>query len=186
MQIRELRLTGNSKKNASIHFVPGGNVIAGVSDSGKSYILRCIDFVLGAEEMTKKIDEAIGYEFAYVEFANSDKTKTITFKRHLNGGDVSVFDTSIDSATGEGQVVLWKRQGKSHAPDITSVFFSFAGIQEARLLASASTGTINRLTIRTLLAAFWWTRTRSLLNAPPSIRTLGSIIRAERECCRIY
>jgi len=154
MQIRELRLTGNSKKNASIHFVPGGNVIAGVSDTGKSYILRCIDFVLGAEEMTKKIDEAIGYEFVYVEFASSDKTKIITFKRHLNGGDVSAFDTSIDNATGDGQIVLWKRQGKSQAPDITSVFFPFAGIQEARLLASASTGAINRLTIRTLLAAF--------------------------------
>jgi hypothetical protein len=154
MQIRELRLTGNSKKDASISFAPGGNVIAGISDSGKSYILRCIDFVLGAEEMTKKIDEAIGYEFAYVEFINADKTNTITFKRHLNGGDVTVFDTSIDNATGEGQIVLWKRQGKSQAADITSVFFPFAGIQEARLLASASTGVTNRLTIRTLLAAF--------------------------------
>jgi hypothetical protein len=154
MQLREVRLTGSLKKNASIHFVPGGNVIAGVSDTGKSYILRCIDFVLGAEEMTKKIDEAIGYEFVYVEFTSSDKTKTITFKRHLNGGDVSAFDASIDNVTGTGQIVLWKRQGKSHAPDITSVFFPFAGIQEARLLASASKGTINRLTIRTLLAAF--------------------------------
>jgi len=154
MQIRELRLTGTLKKDASIRFNSGGNVIAGVSDSGKSYILRCIDFVLGAEEMTKKIDEAIGYEFAHIEFASSDKIKTITFKRHLNGGDVSVFDSSIDNASGAGQVVLWKRQGKSQASDITSVFFPFAGIQEARLLASASTGDTNRLTIRTLLAAF--------------------------------
>ena len=154
MQIRELRLTGLSKKDASIRFVPGGNVIAGVSDSGKSYILRCVDFVLGAEEMTKKIDEAIGYEFVYVEFTGKDETKTITFKRHLDGGDVSVFNTSIDSIAGDGQIILWKRQGKSQAPDITSVFFPFADIQEARLLASASTGTINRLTIRTLLAAF--------------------------------
>lgn len=154
MQIREVRLTGASKKDASIRFVPGGNVIAGVSDSGKSYILRCVDFVLGAEEMTKKIDEAVGYEFAYIEFANSDGTKSLTFKRHLNGGDVSVFHTSIDKVTGEGQIVLWKRQGKSLAPDITSVFFPFAGIQEARLLASASSGATNRLTIRTLLTAF--------------------------------
>src|SRR4051812_13972856 len=104
MQIRELRLTGTSKKDASIRFTSGGNVIAGVSDSGKSYILRCIDFVLGAEEMTKKIDEAIGYEFAWVEFTSSDQTKAITFKRHLNGGDVSVFETSIDHSSGNGQV----------------------------------------------------------------------------------
>lgn len=154
MQIRELRLTGTSKEDARICFISGGNVIAGVSDSGKSYILRCIDFVLGAEEMTKKIDEANGYDFAYVEFTNGDQTKTITFKRNLNGGDVSVFDAGIDNASGDGQVVQWKRQGKGQAPDITSVFFPFAGIQEARLLASASTGATNRLTIRTLLAAF--------------------------------
>ena len=52
------------------------------------------------------------------------------------------------------EVVAWKRQGKSQEPDITSVFFPFAGIKAARLLASAKTGQTNRLTVRTLLAAF--------------------------------
>ena len=67
MQLRELRVTGTGKQNAVIKFAPGGNVIAGVSNSGKSYMLRCMDFVLGAEEMNKKIDEAAGYELVYLE-----------------------------------------------------------------------------------------------------------------------
>ena len=112
MQIRELRLTGSSKKNASIRFSTGGNVIAGLSDTGKSYILRCIDFVLGAEEMTKKIDESIGYEFAFVEFSNADQSKTMTIKRHLNGGDISIFDTDIDHALGDGRSRCLEKTGK--------------------------------------------------------------------------
>jgi hypothetical protein len=152
MQLRELRVTGPGKQNAVVKFAPGGNVIAGVSNSGKSYMLRCMDFVLGAEEMTKKIDEDAGYELVYLEFANS-KGKPLTLVRHLTGGDVSVHHSTIDTIEGDGTVVAWKRQGKSTNPDVSSVFLPFAGMKEARLRAN-SKGVTHRLTVRTLLPAF--------------------------------
>jgi hypothetical protein len=152
MQLRELRVTGTGKPNAVIKFAAGGNIIAGVSNSGKSYMLRCMDFVLGAEEMTKKIDEDAGYELVYLEFAN-DKGKPLTLVRHLTGGDVTVHYSTIDAIEGDGTVVAWKRQGKSTSPDVSSVFLPFAGMKDARLRAN-SKGATNRLTVRTLLPAF--------------------------------
>ena len=89
MHLRELRVTGTGKQHAVIRFAPGGNIIAGVSNSGKSYMLRCVDFVLGADEMT---NEDAGYELVYLEFAN-DKGKPLTFVRHLTGGDVTVSES---------------------------------------------------------------------------------------------
>jgi hypothetical protein len=152
IQLRELRVTGTGKQNAVVKFAPGGNVIAGVSNSGKSYMLRCMDFVLGAEEMTKKIDEDAGYELVYLEFADGTG-KPLTLVRHLTGGDVSVHYSTIDTIKGEGTVVAWKRQGKSSNPDVSSVFLPFAGMKEARLRANAK-GLTHRLTVRTLLPAF--------------------------------
>jgi hypothetical protein len=152
MQLRELRVTGTGKQNAVIKFAAGGNVIAGVSNSGKSYMLRCMDFVLGADEMTKKIDEDAGYGLVYLEFANS-KGEPLTLVRQLTGGDVSVHYSTIDAIEGDGSAVAWKRQGKSTSPDVSSIFLPFAGMKEARLRAN-SRGVTNRLTVRTLLPAF--------------------------------
>jgi hypothetical protein len=136
MQLRELRVTGTGKQSAVIIFAPGGNIIAGVSNSGKSYMLRCMDFVLGADEMTKKIDEDAGYESVYLEFVN-DKGKPLTLVRHLTGGDVTVHDSTIDAIRGDGTVVAWRRQGKSTSPDVSSIFLPFAGMKEARLRANS-------------------------------------------------
>ena len=152
MQLRELRLAGNGKQNAVIKFLPGSNVIAGVSNSGKSYILRCMDYVLGAEEMTKKIDEDAGYELVFLELENSEG-KSLTLVRHLTGGDVKVHYSTIDAIKGEGMAVAWRRQGTSKEPDVSSVFLPFAGMKEARLRASKK-GDTQRLTVRTLLPAF--------------------------------
>jgi hypothetical protein len=92
-----------------------------------------MDFVLGAEEMTKKIDEDAGYKLVYLEFANS-KGKPLTLVRHLTGGDVSVHYSTIDKIEGDGTAVAWKRHGKSTNPYVSSVFLPFAGMKEARLI----------------------------------------------------
>ncbi|OJY66547.1 MULTISPECIES: DUF2026 family protein [unclassified Rhizobium] len=62
-------------------------MVTGDSDTGKSYLLRLVDYVLGAEELKKVIDEAAGYETAWVEFANNDG-EMLTLERHLTGGYV--------------------------------------------------------------------------------------------------
>jgi hypothetical protein len=152
MQLREVRLTGSGKENAVIKFMGGGNVIAGDSDTGKSYIVRCIDYVLGAEEMTKKIDEDAGYETVFLEFENSEG-KVLTLSRHLTGGDVRVHYSKIDAISDEGTVVAWKRQGKSLVADVTSIFLPFAGMKEAQLRSNAK-GETQRLSVRTLLPVF--------------------------------
>jgi hypothetical protein len=171
MQLRELRVTGTGKQNAVIRFAPGGNIIAGVSNSGKSYMLRCMDFVLGADEMTKKIDEDAGYESVYLEFVN-DKGKPLTLVRHLTGGDVTVHYSTIDAIQGDGTVVAWRRQGKSTSPDVSSIFLPFAGMKEARLRAN-SKGTTNRLTVRTLLPAFLVDETSIIAERSPIYGSSG-------------
>lgn len=177
-RISEIRLTGTGKADASIKFEPGANVVYGDSDTGKSYLLRCIDFVLGAQEMTKVIEEAAGYELVWLELIDPND-QILTLERHLTGGDVRAHKVSIDDVLAQrsrvkeeldeppateageaengskhGQLLAWRRQGQSQAPDVTSRIFPFFGMPEDVRLRCDDKGKTQRLSIRTLMPIF--------------------------------
>jgi hypothetical protein len=153
MQLREIRLVGSGKEPAQLRFEPGGNVISGDSDTGKSYMLRCIDFVLGADEMTKVIDEAAGYDQVLLEFEN-EKNEFLTLARPLGGGDILVYRQPIDAIHNGGETVASRRPGRSTAPDVSSVVLPFAGLRAEGELRSSGEGKTTRLTVRVLLPVF--------------------------------
>jgi DNA repair ATPase RecN len=64
--ITHLRVTGNNKKPAEIPFENGFNLISGVSDTGKSYIFSCLNYMLGKEDNPKSIPESVGYSNFYL------------------------------------------------------------------------------------------------------------------------
>jgi hypothetical protein len=150
MQLREIRLVGPGKEPGQLRFEPGGNVVSGDSDTGKSYMLRCVDFVLGADEMTKVIDEAAGYDRVLLEFEN-EKNEFLTLGRPLGGGDVLVYRQQIAAMHNEGETVASRRRGKSTAPDVSSIVFPFAGMPAEGKLRSSGEGKTTRLTVRVML-----------------------------------
>lgn len=149
LQIREIRLSGPNVEDASVKFGPGPNVIAGESDTGKSYLLHCLDYILGAEELKKRIPQAEPYDELKVEFQNT-AGDYLTLVRSLSGGDLRAHRSQIGAINGDGEAVAYRRHGTSKADDVTSVLFPFAGIDEA-MLRKDNDGKVQRLTIRTFL-----------------------------------
>jgi len=149
LQIREIRLSGPNVEDASVKFGPGPNVIAGESDTGKSYLLHCLDYIFGAEELKKRIPKAEPYDELKVEFQNT-AGDYLTLVRSLSGGDLRAHRSQIDAIDGDGEAVAFRRHGTSKADDVTSVLFPFAGIKEA-MLRKDNDGKTQRLTIRTFL-----------------------------------
>lgn len=153
MQLRSLCLCGNMIKDVCVSFVPGANVITGVSDTGKSYILRCIDYALGAESLSKQIEEAARYARVVLELQNS-ASDFLTIIRHLASGDVDIYRTSSDGMQEtKPETVPWRRAGKTEKPDLSKVVMDFAGIPEARLRKNER-GETQRLTLRVLTPLF--------------------------------
>src|ERR1017187_4164526 len=83
-QLRRLRVTGKGKDPAEVSFSRGFNVISGASNTGKSYILQCIDFMLGATKRPKRIQESVGYESVLLEIEDHEG-KTHQLERSLSG-----------------------------------------------------------------------------------------------------
>lgn len=91
MQLRFLLVTGPNSPEASVEFGPGLNVIYGGSNTGKTHILRLIDYVLGAKNPPEPIIEQAGYDFAHVGVVLDDGSEK-TFVRALQGGNVKILN----------------------------------------------------------------------------------------------
>ena len=151
LQIRKILLRGDNIDDALVEFTSGANVLAGESDTGKSYMVQCLDFIFGAGKL-KFLKEAAPYKNLLVEFENSEND-FLTLVRALKGGKLTAFGSSIENMSGSGQIIDPKRSGKSVRPDVTSVIFRFANIASAQLRKNVN-GETQRLTIRNLAPLF--------------------------------
>ncbi|MDH7794607.1 MULTISPECIES: hypothetical protein [unclassified Beijerinckia] len=149
LQIREILLRGINLPDASVRLKGGANIIAGDSDTGKSYLLHLLNYILAADELEKRIPEAESYSQLFVQFENASNA-VLTLQRSLSGGDVAVHHCTIAEIEEMGEAVTSSRSGKNTAPDVTSVLFEFASIMEARLRKNDD-GKTQRLTIRTFI-----------------------------------
>ena len=84
--IVRLVLTGTGVADAEVRFCRGLNVITGPSDTGKTFILQCIDFLLGSRDTPEEIREASRYEVASLEIATFEECAIYTLSRSLHGG----------------------------------------------------------------------------------------------------
>ncbi|MEI8389300.1 MAG: AAA family ATPase [bacterium] len=96
--IKKLRVTGPGLPNAEVAFSKGLNVISGASNTGKSYVFECINFLLGTAKKPRNAKRSTGYTSAFLEIEKSDGT-FITLKRRLNGGNFSLYNCKIDDIT---------------------------------------------------------------------------------------
>ncbi|MBN3761973.1 hypothetical protein [Burkholderia sp. Ac-20365] len=150
-QIRKILLRGAGLEDALVKFYSGANVLAGESDTGKSFLLECLNFILGADKL-KYVDEAVPYTHLFVEFENS-RDETITLVRPTGGGNLTAYRVPIADISEGGEVIAPTRKGLSKGPDVTSVLLPFADIQEARLRKNAG-GETQRFTVRTIEPLF--------------------------------
>ncbi len=190
--LAQIRLTGAGVEDALVCFSPGPNVVTGDSDTGKSYLLRLVDYVLGADELTKVIDEAADYESAWVEFRDGDNV--LTLERHLSGGDVRAHTKSIadilrmdegrdgeadaaeegdgvPSTSSDSEVLIARRRGKQKAPDVTSRVLPFFRMGSDVQLRRNNDGNTQRLSIRTLIPAFLVNEDTIIAEGSPIIPT---------------
>jgi hypothetical protein len=89
--LRHLCFTGPDKVPALLTFERGLNVLYGASDTGKSFVLEAIDFMLGGSKPLRGIKERVGYDqvFLGIEVTNGS---LFTLYRSSNGGDFYFFE----------------------------------------------------------------------------------------------
>jgi hypothetical protein len=89
-QIRRLTLVGRGVPNAEVQFKNGLNVVSGPSDTGKTFIVQCIDYMLGGKDVPEAIPEAAAYETVRLALSVSGDEDEVVLERSIRGGDFNL------------------------------------------------------------------------------------------------
>lgn len=89
-RLSRLILTGPRVENAELAFGEKLTVVTGPSNTGKSFIFQCIDFMLGGATIPEPISQSAGYDNIYLEIAGKTARK-YTLRRALRGGEFALY-----------------------------------------------------------------------------------------------
>jgi hypothetical protein len=89
IRIVSLSFTGRDKDTVGLTFESGLNVLFGASNTGKSFALKVLDFVLGGSKALPDIRERVGYERAWLALT-LPKSGEVTLMRALAGGSLEL------------------------------------------------------------------------------------------------
>jgi hypothetical protein len=136
--LRRLSLHSVTEPVAAVLFSDGLNVISGPSDTGKSFIVSAIDYMLGASDL-QKVDELSAYNRMLLQFdvLSSDASESLTLSRDLTGGRVDVYEGAISGPSDAEaiQTLSPKASGKS-SNNLSSFLLEKLGLGDVLLRTS--------------------------------------------------
>ena len=89
--IKHLAFLGPKRPPASVTFEPGLNVICGASETGKSFIVDTIDFMLGGGDTPRDVSERVGYDRVRL-LVESEGWPPLGLERSIEGGNFSAYE----------------------------------------------------------------------------------------------
>ena len=144
--IKELSIGGNKVQTSSIEFRKGLNIICGPSDTGKSYIAECINFMFGCDVKDFRINKDRGYDYVSMEIATEDGN--IFLKRNFGENHIHVKSDNNNIESGKYS----KNKSKLC---IGNLYLKLMGINNPPTIIKNQHFERQSLTLRTFLHTFF-------------------------------
>ncbi len=138
---KELRLTGINKKDAFILFSPGMNVISGPSNTGKTFIFDCIDYMSGSSIKLRNIPQLKGYSNIFLEIESNNKTYTLE-SEIANNNTYKLYQSKISNLNTEPEILKRKSDANSN-DNISSFLLNLNNIGNKRIRKNEKGDTVN-------------------------------------------
>jgi peptidoglycan hydrolase CwlO-like protein len=133
LRIRHLTFSGPNRKPAFVSFEAGLNVIYGASNTGKSFIVDAIDFMLGGKGPLRDIPERVGYDRILLAMETLDG-QAFTIERSTNGGAFRIYDGLFSEMAPQGDGAEYAEQHNDRRDDNLSTYLlSKIGLSRMRL-----------------------------------------------------
>ncbi|WP_224276012.1 ATP-binding protein [Streptomyces sp. LS1784] len=136
LALMHLTSVGPDKPPASVEFGPHLTVIYGASETGKSYIVEAIDYMLGATKL-KTISQADGYTHMLLGLHTADG-QIVTLCREMGGTKVDVFEDDLRSlpAVAPNRTLNLKHDPKAEN-NLSRYLLKIVGVDGRRVLKNA-------------------------------------------------
>lgn len=149
--IKKVIAESKIKGDASIILGKGLTIIQGRSDTGKTCVANCIDFIYGGS-VEKPFKETAKYDGVKMIVASNDDSSEIIFHRLVGENHVEVDSKVVGVESGIYDVT--NRRGAKNPP-LNDVWLKLIGIQEEIMIVSNARFDKKRLTWRNLLRLFY-------------------------------
>ena len=151
--IERLTVTGVGKKDSTIELSNGVNIIYGPSNAGKTYIVKCIDYMFGSDK--EPIDISTGYEV--IEIIVRTEHGKLIMSRKIGENKINVESTDKKISSGRYNS---KASSNNYDNTINSVWLSLIGIDEKHFIICNENFKKRVLSWRTFSHMFMLTETK--------------------------
>lgn len=139
---RHISFTGPEKEPAFLVFKNGLNVLYGASDTGKSFVLESIEFMLGKGEL-RDIPERIGYDRVFLGLETSGG-KNFTLMRATDGGRFGLFFGLHTAYSEEAELFIFDEKNEAwEMRTISNFVLNIIGLDNKRIKKNAKFETVN-------------------------------------------
>ncbi len=147
LSLSELSFRDRSGRNASLSLSPGLNVVFGASNTGKSFALEALDFMLGAESI-RRLTELARYERIELALTRGGGG-ALRLSRSVEGGGFELKDGESSKYSDAKAVVLQPKHNAKNEANISTMLLNASGFSPSRLAANKY-GKLENLTFRDL------------------------------------
>jgi hypothetical protein len=147
--LKRLAFFGPAREKASVSFDRKATVICGASDTGKSFTVEALDFLLGASEPLRDIPQRVGYDRIRLVLQFGDSSSA-TLERSVEGGAFRVVDEVLgDDATFPQESTLKQQHAHERTDNISGWLLHKCGLLSRRIRRNKA-GATTSLSFRTL------------------------------------
>jgi hypothetical protein len=149
-RLRHLGFFGPQKTAASVTFGPGLNVLYGASDTGKSFIVEAIDFMMGGKPPLREIPERVGYDRVLLGFETFDGD-AFTIVRSIDGGSFLLYNGLHEEPPGGDtqSKVLAEQHSEKNEANLSMFLLGHCGLAGKRVRKNGR-GETNSLSFRNI------------------------------------
>lgn len=147
--LQHLCFTGEGKSPALLEFVSGLNVLYGASETGKSFVLETLDFMLGGNTQLRDIPERIGYDRIFLGIKTSEG-QDYTLVRSTSGGNFQLFEGLHKTLPlGLQPSVLGAKHSANNENNVSNFLLKKVNLQGKKIKKNAE-GALRNFTFRDL------------------------------------
>lgn len=151
--IEKIIVSGSGKTESIIELSKGLNIIYGPSNTGKTYIVKCIDFMFGSDK--EPIDTSTGYD--NVKMVIKTQEGLITMNRKVGDKKISVISSDKNILSGNYSA---KASQNNYNKTINYIWLYLIGIKDMHLIIAKNNFQKQIFSWRTFCHMFMLTETK--------------------------
>lgn len=153
--LKKLIVSGGGHQDSVLDFSDGLNLIIGPSNTGKSLIMDCIDYVFGFTPKTNRPSKIVDNKHGYTHVSLILKTEKgdVTLEREIGQPKIRVISNNSDITSGTYS------SNHTAKKNLNDILMRLIGIDDVHKILSSQTGDTQQLTWRSILHLFFMKQT---------------------------